>query len=163
MASQGVVYAGTFDPITNGHLDIIERAARLFSPVIVGVAEVTGKSTLFLPEERVAMIRESVRDISGEIRVEQFSGLLVSYVRACGCTTIVRGLRAVSDYEYEAQLAIVNRDLDEEIETVFLMTSRKSSFISSSIVRQISLAGGDVSKLVPPAAAAALHGKHAGK
>lgn len=146
----GAVYAGTFDPITNGHRDVIERALKLFSPLVIAIAESSPKQTLFSASERKALIEGAIQDIEGDYRVEVFSGLLVDYARQRQLKTIIRGLRAVSDYEYEAQMAIINRDLAEEIETVFLMTSRRSSFISSSIVRQIASLGGDVQKLVPP-------------
>ena len=145
----GAVYAGTFDPLTNGHRDVIERASRIFSPVIVAVAESSSKNVLFSGVERKQLIEGAIGDVAGNVRVDTFDGLLVEYCRKVGVRTIIRGLRAVSDYEYEAQMAMINRDLAEDIETVFLMTSRRSSFISSSVVRDIARFGGDVSKLVP--------------
>ena len=154
------VYAGTFDPITNGHRDIIERALTIFDPLTVAVAESTTKDTVFTPAERKELIRGAIGDLSGNIVVESFEGLLVDYVRAKGARAIVRGLRAVSDYEYESQMAMINRELANEIETVFIMTSRRSSFISSSIVRQIARLRGDVSTLVPPNVAQALKDKY---
>lgn len=153
------VYAGTFDPITNGHQDIITRAATIFDEVIVAVVEESKKRTLFSGEERRALVQEVVAlmDPTGcAVRVELFSGLLVDYVRERGCNVVVRGLRAVSDYEYEAQMAIINRHLAPDVETVFLMTSDHCSFISSSVVREIARNRGDVSGLVPPPVVARL-------
>jgi pantetheine-phosphate adenylyltransferase len=152
--SKEAVYAGTFDPITNGHLDIVLRASGIFDKLHVAVVEHPNKKTLFTAEERVALVRRSVEScgsaIAQKVSVSSFGGLLVEYIRNIGCQVVIRGLRAVSDYEYEAQMAIINRHLAEEIETVFLMTSDRCSFISSSIVREIAKLGGDVSGLVPP-------------
>ncbi|MFN8391435.1 MAG: pantetheine-phosphate adenylyltransferase [Bdellovibrionota bacterium] len=152
--SKIAVYAGTFDPITNGHLDIILRASRMFEKLYIAVVEQPNKKVLFSAEERVDLVRRSVaaagKAVDSQIVVSSFSGLLVEYIRTLGCTVVIRGLRAVSDYEYEAQMAIINRHLAEEIETVFLMTSDNCSFISASIVREIAKLGGDVSGLVPP-------------
>ena len=144
------VYAGTFDPITNGHRDIIERALKIFDPLIVAVAESTTKDTLFDVSQRRELILGAIEGLNGNISVQSFKGLLVDFVKTKGARAIVRGLRAVSDYEYESQMAMINRELADEIETVFIMTSRRSSFISASIVRQIARLGGDVSSLVPP-------------
>ena len=149
LPSRSAVYAGTFDPLTNGHLEIAERALGLFERVIIAVAEKSSKTLLFSAAERVALIQEAVRPLGERVTVESFDGLLVTFVRSRGAGVIVRGLRAVSDYEYEQQMAIINRQLAEEIETVFFMTSKRSSFISASIVRQIAMHGGDVSALVP--------------
>ena len=156
--SVGAVYAGTFDPLTNGHRDVIERAARIFSPLVVAVAESSTKGVLFKSAERKELIEGAIQGIPGDIRVEIFEGLLVDYCHKVGLRTVIRGLRAVSDYEYEAQMAMINRDLAEDIETVFLMTSRRSSFISSSVVRDIAKWKGDLSKLVPPNVAEKLRG-----
>ena len=147
--SRVAVYAGTFDPITNGHRDIIERALRIFDSLIVAVTATSPKTLLFSVEERKELIRDAVGELGDRVEVDSFNGLLVDYVRSRGSDVIIRGLRAVSDYEYEAQMAIINRQLCGDIETVFLMTSKGSSFISSSIVRQIAKHGGDVSALVP--------------
>lgn len=143
------VYAGTFDPITNGHRDIVERALKIFGRVIVAVVAAPTKNTLFSCEERIDLAKQAFADLGERVTVEAFPGLLVDFVRARNARVIVRGLRAVSDYEYEAQMAVINRQLNEEIETVFLMTSKHSSFVSSSIVRQVAGAGGDVSSMVP--------------
>lgn len=144
------VYAGTFDPITNGHFDIIKRAAHVFDKLIVAVADVGKPGLLFSLEERIAMVRESV-DLWGEpaVHVCGFGGLLVKFVRSVGARVVVRGLRAVSDYEYESQMAMTNRQLDSDIETFFIMTSKEYSFISSSIVKEVARHGGDYSDFVP--------------
>lgn len=144
-----VVYAGTFDPITNGHLEIVRRASRVFDRLIVAVADVGKPTLLFSVEERTAMIREAAEEAGLVIEVCSFSCLLVNFMKGLGAKVIIRGLRAVSDYEYESQMAITNRELDPEIETVFLMTSKEYSFVSSSIVREIARHGGDVTALVP--------------
>jgi len=147
------VYAGTFDPITNGHQDIINRAARIFERLHVAVVEEPKKATLFSAPDRVELVRSAVAagpaEIAARVTVASFGGLLVDYVRTLKCGVIIRGLRAVSDYEYEAQMAIVNRHLASDIETVFLLTSEECSFISSSTVREIARYGGDASGLVP--------------
>jgi pantetheine-phosphate adenylyltransferase len=144
-----VVYAGTFDPVTNGHMDIVRRACRVFDRLIVAVADVGKPSLLFAIEDRVNMLREATKEIGLDVEVCSFSGLLVNFMKGVGAKVVIRGLRAVSDYEYEFQMAITNRELDANMETVFLMTSKDCSFVSSSIVREISRHGGDVSSLVP--------------
>lgn len=147
------VYAGTFDPITNGHVDIIERALGVFERVRVSVVNESKKRTLFSADERVEMVNQVVKQFPPASRkrvsVCGFKGLLVDHVLSLGGSVVIRGLRAVTDYEYEAQMAIINRHLQEKVETVFLMTSDHVSFISSSVVREISRNGGDVSGLVP--------------
>ncbi len=144
------VYAGTFDPITNGHLDIVKRSAQIFGKLVVGVAESSKMSVLFPVEERVRLVEESLPDsIRSVVRVQKFSGLLVDFVGSLGGTVIIRGLRAVSDYEYESQIAMTNRQLSKGVETFFMMTSKEYSFVSSSIVKEVSRLGGDVSDLVP--------------
>jgi len=143
------VYAGTFDPMTNGHRDIVERALKVFDKVVFAVAESSSKSPLFSPAERVSLAQECLSDLEDKIEVCSFRGLLVEFVKKQNATIIVRGLRAVSDYEYESQMAVINRELAADIETVFLMTSKRSSFISSSIVKQVASVGGDISGLVP--------------
>ena len=142
------IYPGTFDPITYGHLDIIKRAVRLFDHVIVSVAENPGKNPLFSTEERVDMIRE-VCDIEN-VSVGYFQGLLVDYAREQKAAAVIRGLRAVSDFEYEFQMALVNRKLSEELTTVFLMPHEQYTHLNSSIVREVAGFGGDVSPYVPP-------------
>jgi pantetheine-phosphate adenylyltransferase len=138
---------GTFDPVTNGHLDVVGRAASLFDAVEVAVLENPSKAPLFAVEERVALLQEAVSDLS-DVRVGSFGGLLVDYARAHGAQVIVKGLRAVSDYEYEIQMAQMNQRIGG-IETLFLATSPKWSFLSSSLVKEVARLGGDVEGLVP--------------
>jgi pantetheine-phosphate adenylyltransferase len=143
------IYPGTFDPITNGHIDIIERALKLFDKVIITVARNSAKDPLFSEEERLALIKEAVRHLKG-VEVDTFDGLLVSYARRKKATAFVRGLRAISDFEYELQMALMNRKLNEDLVTVFLMPNEKYTYLNSSIVREIARHGGNVSKFVPP-------------
>ena len=143
------VYPGTFDPITLGHEDVVRRATQLFGRVIVAVAAGHHKNTLFSVEERLDMVRESVKDYS-QVQVESFSGLLRDFVVQRGGKAMVRGLRAVTDFDYEFQLAGMNRTLMPEVETVFLTPSDKYQFISSSFVREIATLGGEVDKFVSP-------------
>ena len=140
---------GTFDPITNGHLDIIKRAMDLFDRVIIGVSADNYKQTLFSLEERVALIKDVVKDYP-KAAVKPFSGLLVDFARQEKAIAVVRGLRAVSDFEFEFQMSIMNKKLADDIETVFLMTATEYSFISSSIIRQVASLGGCIRGLVPP-------------
>jgi len=142
------VYAGTFDPITYGHIDVINRATNIFDKIIVGVSS-RPKKTLFTLEERIGMISEVFKN-NHRVIVKGFSSLLVEFVESVSAKTIIRGLRAVSDFDYEFQLALMNRKLKPEIETLFLMPSENYIFISSSLVKEIASLGGDVSKLVPP-------------
>ena len=153
------VYPGSFDPITNGHLDIIERAANVFDRVIVGVLANPRKAPLLDVETRIRIIRDALRDAGAppdRIDVESFDGLTVDLCRARGAGSIVRGLRAISDFETEMQLAHNNRVLAGEIDTVFFMTSVANGYVSSSLVKEISAFGGDVSTMIPAAAATAL-------
>ena len=143
------IYPGTFDPITNGHLDILERALKLFDKVIITIARNSAKNPLFSEEERLAMIRESVKHLKG-VEIDCFDGLLVDYGRQKKATAVVRGLRAISDFEYELQMALMNRRLRPDIETVFLMAGEAYSFISSRLVKQVIGLGGNISGLVPP-------------
>ncbi len=149
------VYPGTFDPITNGHIDLVDRAAPLFERLIVGVAESTGKGTALPMVLRVELAREALSRHSN-VQVLGFNGLLAHFVRDLGAGVLLRGLRAVSDFEYEFQLASMNRHLIRDVETLFLTPAEQYSFISSSLVREISRLGGDVSGFVPPAVAKAL-------
>jgi pantetheine-phosphate adenylyltransferase len=144
-----VVYPGTFDPITRGHLDIINRALELFDRVIVAVARHPSKTPLFTLEERLQMIKDCFNETNKNVDVEAVSGLLVEYAYNKGANSIVRGLRVVSDFEYEFQLALMNRKLERHVETVFLMTGFRWIFISSSIIKDAAQHGGDVSGLVP--------------
>lgn len=152
-----VVYPGTFDPITCGHEDVVRRAAGLFGEVIVAVAQ-SRSHTLFTLDERVAMAREVFANYDN-VRVEGFNDLLMSYVRSKDARVVLRGLRAVSDFEYEFQMAGMNRSLHPDVETVFLTPAEKYTFISASMVREIARFGGDVSKFVSPSVAAKLEMK----
>ena len=149
------IYAGTFDPMTLGHLDVVERAAHIFPELIVAVAEVTGKDTLFSQKKRVEMVKKAVAKLPN-VTVKTFNGLLVEYARAQGVGVLIRGLRAFSDFEYEFQMALTNRRLAPDIETLFLMPKQDYSFLSSTNVKQVALLGGDVTEFVPKAVAAAL-------
>jgi pantetheine-phosphate adenylyltransferase len=143
------VYPGSFDPLTNGHLDVVQRAAKLFDRVIVAVAENEGKNPLFSLRERHELVLSAVRHLAN-VEVDMFSGLLVDYVeRRSGCA-IVRGLRAVSDFEFEFQLALMNRKLNERVETIFMMPKDTYTFLSSRIVKEIARLGGELTDFVPP-------------
>lgn len=148
------LYPGTFDPVTNGHLDVIARAARLLDKLIVGVAINTGKGPLFSLEERVEMVEAEIAHIATEngmvIEVLPFDTLLIDFARKVGASMIVRGLRAVSDYDYEIQMAGMNYRMAPDIETVFLMASERHQFIASRLVKEVALLGGDISSFVPP-------------
>ncbi|WP_295456222.1 pantetheine-phosphate adenylyltransferase [uncultured Thiodictyon sp.] len=152
---RSVVYPGTFDPITNGHADLIVRAARLFDRVVVAVAADTGKAPTFTTAERLALVNE-VLDGQPRVEVVSFSGLLVNFARQLEVGVIMRGLRAVSDFEYEFQLAGMNRRMAPDIETLFLTPAEQYSYISSSLVREIARLRGDVSPFVAPSVQAAL-------
>lgn len=152
------IYPGSFDPFTYGHLDILQRAANLFDHIIVGVLVHPAKKCLFSPEDRVEMISEVVKKIEN-VRAIHFNGLLVDFCRSTGSCAIIRGLRAVSDYEYEMQMYSVNNQLAPDLETVFLMSSPKFSFLSSSIAKEVARYGGDISGLVPEKVAAAMRDK----
>ena len=154
------IYPGTFDPITNGHLDLVERASRMFDRVLVAVAENCNKGPLFTLEERVTMAQASLVGLSG-VEVMGFDTLLVECARRTQSRVILRGLRAVSDFEFEFQLAGMNRHLGPEIETVFMTPSERYAFISSSLIREIARFGGDVSAFVPSAVLSALSQKFA--
>ena len=142
------VYPGSFDPITNGHLDLIQRALRIFDHIIVAVATNAFKQSLFTIEERMEMIRESLKD-HPQITIDSFEGLLVNYAKRQKARAILRGLRAVTDFEYEFQLAMMNRRLEPEVETVFLMTGLRWVFLSSSILKEAAFHGGNIEGMVP--------------
>ncbi len=148
-AQRVAIYPGTFDPITNGHVDIIKRAAPLFDRVIVTLAVNSEKRPLFSTEERLEMIRRSIEGIPG-VDVDRFSGLVVDYAHQVGASVIIRGLRAVSDFEYEFQIALMNRKQRREIDTVFLMPDEKYTYLSSSIVHEVARNGGAIEAFVPP-------------
>jgi pantetheine-phosphate adenylyltransferase len=144
------VYAGSFDPITNGHLDIVRRAAAIFDEVVVAVLQNTSKDkALFTAAERVDMIREALKDTPGSVSVDKFSGLLVDYCDRIGATVVVRGLRAVSDFEYEFQMALMNRHMNSRVETFFMTASETYFYTASRLVKEVASLGGDVSTLVP--------------
>lgn len=143
------IYPGTFDPITCGHLDILKRARTLFEKIIIAVNEDSPKESLFTVQERVELIKEVVKEYPG-VEVESFRGLLVRYAERKGAHFIIRGLRAISDFEYEFQLNLMNRNLNPRIEIIYLMTSPEYSFLSSSIIKEVSRLQGEVSGLVPP-------------
>ncbi len=147
------VYPGTFDPITNGHLDMITRASRLVDHLVVGVARSAAKSPLFSIDERVEMVRDEIMPLTEQgksIEVRAFGNLLMHFAQSLGATVIIRGLRAVSDFEYEFQMAGMNSQLDSNVETVFLMASEHTQFISSRFVKEIGMLGGDISNFVSP-------------
>lgn len=152
------VVPGSFDPITKGHIDIIKRAADVFDVVYVAVLNNSSKQPLFSVEERIALIEEVTKEMPN-VRIESSSGLLIDYCQQKNAIAIVRGLRAVSDFEYEMQITSMNRVLDEHIETFFIMTKNQYSFLSSSIVKEVAKYGGDVSELVPPVVNEALKQK----
>lgn len=143
-----VVYPGSFDPVTNGHLDIIERAALLFEEVFVAVLKNPNKNPLFSVEERIEVLQEVTGHIPN-VKIDSFDGLLVEYARQQSAKAVIRGLRAVSDFEFEFQVALTNRKLYDDVETIFLMTSNQYSFLSSSIVKEVASLGGCVRDLVP--------------
>ena len=153
-----VIYPGSFDPFTNGHLDVVERAAKLFDRVIVAVAQNTDKQTLFTQVERKRQIATVLADLPN-VEVTEFKGLLVEFAKAQKAEAIIRGLRAVSDFEFEFQLALMNRKLEEEIETIFMMPREAYTFLSSKLVKEIAQLGGDVSAFVPANVEQALQGK----
>jgi len=161
--SEIAVYPGTFDPITNGHLDILERALHLFERVIVTIAPNIRKNPLFSVEERIGFIREAVPNHVGRLEFAQFEGLLVDFCRERGAGVIVRGLRALADFEYEFQFAHMNRRLAPAVDTVFFMTDERNHYVSSSLVKEVASLGGDVTGLVPPAVVRALAAKYAKK
>jgi pantetheine-phosphate adenylyltransferase len=152
------LYPGSFDPMTRGHLDILDRAGLIFDRVVIAVLENPAKSPLFTTEERVELIRTSI-DGGGRVEVGTFSGLTVDYARDVGAIAIVRGLRVTSDFENEFQMTLMNRRLNPDIHTVFLMTSFSNVFISSSIIKEVFRLGGTIDDAVPPACAAALRRK----
>jgi len=158
MKNKIAIYPGTFDPFTNGHLDLVTRSLRTFDEVIIAAAPSLKKNPLFTIDERLKLIRESVKKYR-RVSIEIFDGLLVDYVQQKKGTVIIRGLRAVSDFEYELQMALMNRRLNPLIETVFMMPSEEYSFLTATIVKEIASLGGHISELVPPPVEKALKAK----
>jgi len=156
------IYPGSFDPLTNGHLDLIQRASKLFDQVIVAIAKNESKQPLFTLDERLGMVAQNIKSLPN-VSADTFEGLLVSYVESRKGQAILRGLRAVSDFEFEFQLFLMNRKLEERIETIFMMPKDTYTFLSSPIVKEIARLGGDVSAFVPPQVCAALTRKLAKK
>jgi pantetheine-phosphate adenylyltransferase len=152
------IYPGSFDPITNGHLDVIERARKLFDEVTVAVAHNDEKQPLFSLQERLDLLQETIGKINN-VRIAQFDGLLVEFAVAQEASAVIRGLRAVSDFEFEFQMALMNRKLDGNVETIFLMPKEEYTYLSSRLVKEIARLGGDVSKFVPDVIAKALRQK----
>lgn len=152
---QKAVYPGTFDPVTNGHIDVIKRAVKLFSEVVVAVAANPQKAPLFSVGERVELLQDSVKDISG-VTVVSFNGLVVDFARKNKTSLVIRGLRMLSDFEYEFQMALTNRKFADEVETIFLMPSEEYSYVSSKLLKEAAGLGADLSYFVPPAVEKAL-------
>lgn len=153
------IFPGTFDPFTKGHMDLVKRALVFFDRVTVAVLSNSQKASLLTVDERKHLIGAALHDVLDRIDIDSFSGLLVDYLNARGTRAVIRGLRAISDFDYEAQMAIMNRNLSPNVETFFLMSREEYSYISSSLVRQVALLGGDVSKFVAPEVAAAMKEK----
>jgi pantetheine-phosphate adenylyltransferase len=152
------IYPGSFDPVTNGHLDVVERARKLFDEVIVAVAHNDEKQPLFSLEERLELLKQTVGTIDN-VRIAQFDGLLVEFARTEKASAVIRGLRAVSDFEFEFQMALMNRKLESTVETIFLMPKEEYTYLSSRLVKEIARLGGDVSKFVPAVVVTALDKK----
>jgi pantetheine-phosphate adenylyltransferase len=156
MKERVALYPGSFDPVTMGHLDILERATAIFDRVVVSVLRNPAKQPLFSVEERVELLREATRPLGEQVQVDTFDGLTVDHAEQVGAIAIVRGLRALSDFETEFQMALMNRRLEPDVHTVFLMTSARNVFMSSALVKEVCRLGGDISEFVPPAIAEAL-------
>ncbi len=157
------VYPGTFDPVTNGHIDIIERSLKLFDKVYVIVGDNPQKAPTFTPEERVDMLKSALEKHNSRIEVEHFEGLLLNYVKKKRSNVIIRGLRAISDFEFEFSRALLNRELEKEIETIFIMTKDDYAFLSSSIIKEIAMFGGSVKGFVPEIVEEKLREKYSNK
>ena len=152
------IYPGTFDPVTYGHIDLITRARKIFDEVIVAVAHNPGKAPLFDVEERVRLLKQATRSLRG-IVIDHFDSLVVEYVRRTGSRVMIRGLRMLSDFEYEFQMALTNRKLSDDIETIFMMPSEASAYVSARLIKEAGALGADLSPFVPPVVAAALRRK----
>ncbi len=157
------VYPGTFDPITNGHLDILERALAVFGTVIVTIAPNLRKNPLFTTDERIGFIRDAMPQYGKRLEFEVFEGLLVEFCKRRGAAVIVRGLRALADFEYEFQFAHMNRRLAPGVDTIFFMTDERNHYVSSSLVKEVASLGGDINGLVPPPVVSALQAKYSSK
>lgn len=153
------IYPGSFDPVTNGHMDIIKRGLTLFDKIIITILENPAKQTLFTVDERVELLNGALKDMNNRIEIASYGGLLVDYAVQRDATAILRGMRAVSDFEYEFQMALMNRKLNKEVQTVFLMTGLRWIFTSSSIIKEAVKFGGDIKSMVPPVVHAALKKK----
>jgi pantetheine-phosphate adenylyltransferase len=162
LAVKRAIYAGSFDPVTNGHLDVLSRAAQVFDEIVVAVAHNPDKRGLFTPEERVELLKETTSGIKNA-RVTYFHGLLVEFAKQQGACAIVRGLRAVSDFEFEFQMALMNRRLEPALETLFLMPREEYSYVSSRLVKEVASLGGDISVFVPAPVAVALRARYTAK
>jgi pantetheine-phosphate adenylyltransferase len=158
-----IIYPGTFDPITNGHIDVVGRALQLFDEVVLAIAADSTKKSLFTLEERKGMAEKALADFGSKVRVTAFHGLLIDYVQGENSRAILRGLRAVSDFEFEFQMALMNRKLNDSIETLFLMPRGAYTYLSSTIIKEIGRLGGDVSAFVPPLVGEALRKKYHGE
>ena len=156
------VYPGSFDPVTLGHIDVIERASKLFDHLIVGVLDNSAKKALFTTDERVDMLKEATKHLDN-VEVRCFGGLTVDLAKECGATAVIRGLRAVTDFEYELQIAQLNRVINVDIDTVFLITSLRYAYLSSSSVKEVAAYGGDISKFVTPYVEKKVKEKYIGK
>lgn len=159
MSEKIAIYPGTFDPVTNGHIHIVRRSLKIFDKVIIAVANDNYKATIFTASERVALLNECFKDEPG-VEVDTFSGLIAEYSVEKEANALIRGLRAISDFEYEMQMAAMNRTLNNDLETVFLMTDAKYSFISSTLIKKVACLGGDIETLVPEVVAKALEEKY---
>ena len=159
-----IVYPGTFDPITNGHLDVVSRALHMFDEVVLAIAADSTKRPLFSLDERKALTESALAaNHIGRVRVVTFQGLLIDFVRAQGARAILRGLRAVSDFEFEFQMALMNRALSDQVETIFLMPKDSYTYLSSTIIKEVGRLGGDISAFVPPLVESAMRRKFAGE
>jgi pantetheine-phosphate adenylyltransferase len=158
MTRRKAVYPGTFDPITYGHLDLLKRATKIFDEVVVAVAHSVNKEPLFSVEERVAMVKEAVAGI-GNVVVDDFNCLVVDYMKKAGARTIIRGIRMISDFEYEFQMALTNRQLDPEVETIFMMPNESYCYLSSKLIKEAVMLGAEVEQFVPREIAQALKNK----
>jgi len=159
MTERVALYPGSFDPITRGHIDILERAIEIFDRVVISVVRNPAKQPLFSADERMELIRDATRSLGDQVSVDAFDGLTVAHAKQVGATAIVRGLRALSDFESEFQMALMNRRLEPDVHTVFLMTSAPNVFMSSSLVKEVCRLGGEIGEFVTPAVAGALRGR----